>query len=86
MRIRTDGNYAHRMDFVEAAADYYGCNKTQAVLNACDDVPTIVTAAARVLSRDDLTQRQREEIAEAFNEARGVEFSVEPASVDVTRG
>lgn len=86
MRIRTDGDYGHREDFIDSASEYYGCNKTQAVLNACDDVTSIVAATARVLSRDDLTQQQREEMAAEFNEARGVEFDVEPATVDVTKG
>jgi hypothetical protein len=42
MRIRTDGDYAYRCDAIERAADFYDCNKTKAVVSACDDVPKFV--------------------------------------------
>jgi hypothetical protein len=67
MRIRTDGDYAHREDAIERAADFYDCNKTDAVVAACEDVPQLVEAAREVLARDDLTRRQREEIAETLS-------------------
>ena len=77
MRIRTDGDKAYRKDVIEKAARYYDCNKTDAVVRACDDVPALVEAARTVLCRDDLTAAQRREIAETFNDARGVRFDVE---------
>lgn len=86
VRIRTGEGNAWRYDALEKAADYYGCNRSDAAAYACDDVASVVTAAAAVLERDDLTQEQREEIAERFNRARGVEFDVEPATVSVDRG
>jgi len=55
MRIRTDGDYAYRRDAIERAADFYDCNKTKAVVSACDDVPKFVQASRQVLERDDLT-------------------------------
>ncbi|MDS0475270.1 hypothetical protein [Natrinema sp. 1APR25-10V2] len=76
MRIRTDGDYAYRRDAIERAADFYDCNNTKAVVNACDDVPTFVQAARRVLERDDLTLEQRQEIAETLS-TRAVTFNVE---------
>ncbi|WP_455449793.1 DUF7692 domain-containing protein [Natrinema thermotolerans] len=76
MRIRTDGDYAYRRDAIERAADFYDCNKTKAVVSACDDVPKFVQAAREVLERDDLSLEQRREIAETLS-TRAVTFEVE---------
>jgi hypothetical protein len=76
MRIRTDGDYDHRDDVIERAADYYDCNKTKAVVAACEDVPQLVAAARDVLDRDDLTLQQRREIAETLT-TRAVTFDLE---------
>ncbi|WP_408957262.1 hypothetical protein [Natrinema sp. 74] len=76
MRIRTDGDYAYRQDAIERAAAFYDCTKTKAVVSACDDVPKFVEAARRVLKRDDLTLKQRREIAEPLL-TRAVTFEVE---------
>ncbi|ELY97540.1 hypothetical protein C482_12994 [Natrialba chahannaoensis JCM 10990] len=75
MRIRTDGDYAYRRDAIERAADFYDCNKTKAVVSACDDVPHFVRAIRQVLARDDLTLEQRREIAETLS-SRAVSFEV----------
>jgi hypothetical protein len=75
MRIRTDGDYAYRRDAIERAAEFYDCNKTKAVVSACDDVPHFVRAARQVLERDDLTLEQRREIAETLS-TRAVTFEV----------
>ncbi|EMA27315.1 DUF7692 domain-containing protein [Halobiforma nitratireducens] len=76
MRIRTDGDYAYREDAIKRAADFYDCNKTKAVVSACEDVPRLVAAARQVLERDDLTHEQREEIAETLS-TRVTTFEVE---------
>ncbi|MBZ6496371.1 DUF7692 domain-containing protein [Natrinema longum] len=76
MRIRTDGDYAYRRDAIERAADCYDCNKTKAVVSACDDVRKFVQAIRQVLERDDLTLEQRREIAETLS-TRAVTFEVE---------
>jgi len=76
MRIRADGDYAYRRDAIERAADFYDCNKTKAVVSACDDVPKFVQAARQVLERDDLSLKQRREIAETLS-TRAVTFEVE---------
>ncbi len=83
MRIRTDGDYAHRKDAIERAARFYDCNKTKAVVSACDDVPKLIEAARAVLERDDLTHEQREEIAATLS-TRATTFEVEQ-SVNVNR-
>jgi hypothetical protein len=75
MRIRTDGDYAYRRDAIERAADFYDCNKTKAVVSACDDVPKFVQASRQVLERDDLTLEQRREIAETLS-TRAVAFEI----------
>ncbi|ELZ08874.1 hypothetical protein C478_18361 [Natrinema thermotolerans DSM 11552] len=76
MRIRTDGDYAYRRNAIERAADFYDCNKTKAVVSACDDVPKFVQAARQVLEREDLTLEQRRETAETLS-TRAVSFEVE---------
>jgi len=76
MRIRTDGKYEYRLDPINRAADFYDCNKTKAIVSACDDVPLLVAAARQVLERDDLTLEQRQEIAETLS-TRAVTFEVD---------
>jgi hypothetical protein len=76
VRIRTDEGNEWRYDAVESAADYYDCNRSDAVAYACEDVSALVDAVEEVLRRDDLTQQQREEIAETLS-SRGISFEVE---------
>ncbi|QFU81522.1 DUF7692 domain-containing protein [Natronorubrum aibiense] len=85
MRIRTDGDYAYRRNAIERAADFYDCNKTKAVVSACDDVPHFVRAIQQVLERDDLTLEQRREIAETLS-TRAVSFDVDTTVSVVTKG
>ncbi|WP_137289509.1 DUF7692 domain-containing protein [Natronorubrum halophilum] len=80
MRIRTDGDYAYRNDAIDRAAGFYGCNKTKAVVSACDDVPRLVAAARQVLERDDLTHEQRQEIADTLS-TRATTFNVEQSVI-----
>jgi hypothetical protein len=82
MRIRTS-DHPHREDAIEDAAEFYDCNKTTAVVSACEDVPELVRAARQVLERDDLTARQHREIAETLS-TRAVSFDVQ-TDVDVQR-
>jgi hypothetical protein len=85
MRIRTDGDYDHREDVIDRAAAYYDCNKTSAVLAACEDVPGLVDALEEVLAREDLTLAQRREIASTFSSrSRAVDVDVELV-VDIER-
>jgi hypothetical protein len=75
MRIRT-ADHPHREDAIEGAAEFYDCNKTTAVVSACEDVPELVRAVRQVLERDDLTARQRREIADTLS-TRAVSFDVQ---------
>jgi len=76
VRIRTGDGNEHRYEATERAADFYECNKTKAVVAACEDVPDLVAAARIVLSRKDLTTEQRQEIADTLS-TRAVSFEVE---------
>ncbi len=56
MRIRTDGDYAHRLDVIEAAMDALDENtKTAAVLAACDHARQDRRAKERALEHPDMT-------------------------------
>lgn len=56
MRIRTDGDYAHRLDVIEAAMDALGENtKTTAVLSACEHARQDRKAKAKALAHPDMT-------------------------------
>lgn len=78
IRIRTDDGNEWRFDAVESAAEFYDRNRSDSVAYACHDVPELVDAVQDVLERDDLTLRQRKEIAETFDHAaRGLEISVD---------
>jgi len=78
VRIRTDDENEHRFFAIKRASDFYGCNRSEAVANACNDVPRVFAALQEVLERDDLTLQQRREIAQLFDrEVRGAEISVD---------
>ncbi|RQG94073.1 DUF7692 domain-containing protein [Natrarchaeobius chitinivorans] len=64
-------------------AQFYDCNRSNAVAFACEDVSKLVRAVRHVLERDDLTREQRREIAETLS-TRAVTFDGE-TSVTVTR-
>lgn len=83
IRIRTGEGNEYRYDAIQQAAEFYECNRSDAAAYACDNVRQLVEAAEKVLARDDLTPRQKKEIAEEFS-GRGLEFDVqELVSVDV---
>lgn len=73
MRIRTSGKNAHRKETIESLSAHYGVNQTRALLLAADQVPSLHSAVATVLDRDDLSTRQKREIAETFSQARGLD-------------
>ena len=77
MRIRTDGNYEHRKSTIKSCANHYGCNKTRALMLAADQVPELHAAFEDVLALNSLTRTQRQEIAERFSKARGIEIETE---------
>ncbi len=56
MRIRTDGDYAHRLDVIEAAMDALDENtKTAAVLAACEHARQDRRAKEKALAHPDMT-------------------------------
>lgn len=57
MRIRTDGDYAHRLDAIEAAMDALDENtKTAAVVAACEHARLDRKAKQRALAHPDMTE------------------------------
>ena len=85
VRIRTDDGNEWRYDAIEKAARFYDCNRSNAVAFACEDIDSLVSAARCVLERDDLTRKQRREIAETLS-TRAVTFDVETSISVVTKG
>lgn len=78
VRIRTGGDNEHRYRSIERARELYDCNRSDAVANAANDVPALIEAVQDVLSREDLTLKQRREIAERFNRGlRGMSIAVD---------
>jgi hypothetical protein len=56
MRIRTDGDYAHRLDAIEAAMDALDENtKTAAVVAACEHARQDRRAKEKALEHPDMT-------------------------------
>lgn len=63
MRIREDGKHAHRTDTIEQAAEFWDCNKTSALMKSVNFTLRIDGRIKSILSRDDLTPKQKMEIA-----------------------
>jgi len=76
VRIRTGDGNEHRYYAIEDAATFYDCNRSDAVARACDAVPAVARAVQEVLERDDLTTRQKREIADTLS-TRGLSFDIE---------
>lgn len=85
MRIRTDGKYSYREDTIDAIADFYGCNKTKALLLAAEQVPSLHECIEDIFDRDDLTPAQKRGIAQTVSKARGIEIEYgEEAKIERT--
>lgn len=82
VRVPTADDKAWRFDAIQRAADFYGCNRADAVAFASGDVPRLVDSIQSVLERDDLTDRQRREIAEQLS-TRTARFDVPELEIDV---
>lgn len=70
MRIRTDGDYAHREDTIQAAADRLDCNKTRAVLVSCEVVSDVLDGVEEALEHPDMPPSLRDELAEMVSTRR----------------
>ena len=68
MRIRTDGDRAHRTQTIEAVAAFYDCNKTDAMLAAAEDAPAAHRALCALLEDEALDGAAKRAIATAFDE------------------
>lgn len=84
MRIRTDGKHARRKDTIGQAAKFWDCNKTTALMKSAEFACRIDERIRRVLSRDDLTVRQKHEIAETLSVPSYYEIEVEE-SIQIQR-
>lgn len=67
MRIREDGKHGHRTETIEEAVDFWDCNKTTALMQSAEFSCCIHDSITEVLSRNDLTIRQKREIAETLS-------------------
>lgn len=85
VRIRTDDGNEWRYDALEKGAEFYQVNRSDAAAFACNDLAEIVGSARRVLEREDLTVKQRREIAEQLS-TRAVQFDVQEDLEVVTKG
>ncbi|WP_440989159.1 DUF7692 domain-containing protein [Haloarchaeobius baliensis] len=75
VRIRTDDGNEWRYDAIQAAANYYDCNRSDAVAYACEDMTGAVEFVKKVPQRKDLTINQRRELVELANlHLRGISF------------
>lgn len=77
MRIRTDGKHAHRTDTIEQAAEFWDCNKSVALLKAAEFSWRIDERIREALDREDLTVRQKRELAETLSIPSFYEVEVE---------
>lgn len=77
MRIRTDGKFAHRQDVIEHAQEWWGVNKSEALLRSAEFAPRVEPRVRAVLEREDLTTAQKREIAETLSVPGVLEFDVE---------
>lgn len=66
MRIREDGKHAHRTDTIEQAAEFWDCNKTKALMRSAEFSWRIDERISEILRRDDLTVRQKQDIADTL--------------------
>lgn len=69
MRIRTDGKFAYRQDEIDAAAELFGCSKTEALIRAARHVRFDQQAKQRALSyaAKNLAPEHTEELADRLS-------------------
>jgi hypothetical protein len=82
MRIRTDGEYSHREETIEAAAERFDCNKTKAVLIACEVSGDVLDGVEEALEHPDLPPSVRDELAEIIS-TRRVNFAISESETTV---
>jgi len=83
MRIRTDGEYSHREETIEAAAERFDCNKTKTVLIACEVAGDVLDGVEEALDHPVLLLSLRDELAETIS-TRGVRITVPEPEASVS--
>lgn len=86
VRVRTDPDdgLAYRFDTIQAAARFWDCNKSDAIVRSCDAVGELVPALEEALQHEDLPPRVAREIVESVNrECRTVSLDYRGPEVDV---
>ena len=78
MRIRTDGDRAYRGDVIQEAADFWGLNKTDAVVASCDLAGRVLPQLQEAIADADIRPSEKKKLVEAI-ETRNV-------SADYDRG
>lgn len=84
MRIREDGKHAHRTETIEQTAEFWDCNKTTALLKSAEFARRMDERLREVMMREDLTARQKRELAETLSVPGIYEVEVE-ATVEVEK-
>jgi hypothetical protein len=77
MRIREDGKHAHRTDTIEQAAKFWNCNKTTALMKSAEFAWRMDSRIQDVLSREDLSTKQKREIAATLSVPGTYEIEIE---------
>lgn len=79
VNIRCGEGNEYRYHAMNDAAELYDCNRSDAVAYACDNITQLVDNIQTILERDDLTTKQKREIAELCS-GRGLEFEIEQST------
>lgn len=82
VRVRTDEGNEHRYDAIMAASERFDCNKTRAIVLACDLAGNLLDNVEEALSHPDLPPAVAAELAETLS-TRHLEVTYDPPSVDV---
>lgn len=85
VRVRTDpeDGLAHRYDAIQSAADYWGCNNSDAIAKSCDAVGELVDNLEDALENEDLPPRVAREIADEVS-TRQIDVEYRGPDVEVS--
>lgn len=67
VRVRTDGSNRYRYDAIMKASKRFDCNKTRAIVLACDVAGDLVDNIEEALQHEDLPPRLAAELAETIS-------------------
>lgn len=82
VRIRTGEGNEWRYSSIEKAGKLFNRNRSDSIAYACESVTELVDGIEEVLGREDLTHKQRQEIAETLS-TRTISFGVPEISVNI---